>query len=679
MRRVTEVTASAPTPSVGSAFIPMSWREIAPYAGFAATCYLIAPYLGLSSFDVSPKIAEVWPPGGVGFVLLTTIWFAGRRVIAATVVFMAVVFAATALTLDYSPAYSGWMALVGALQPLLMVWLYRRWLSHDGWAPESPMDVAALIWATVLTSVLLGLVGGFATLDPTEFTSRVLAWWVLRNTVFSFVGGVTFLVMFYGRRRGALDPSGWFNRVALVLTAMVCVYGSYHDPSLPLSWLLIIPSVWGGLTLTVRGTAGFGLFVALLAASMSYLPQNQFGYEGLLPPSSIMDLLVIASAGFTLLLTLMREQRGALILELDGKRRESEGQRRLLEKVFNSMSDGVIIVEESHVAMYNAAARQLLGRPLPSGVAGSWARELGLRTVEGLPLTDEMVREALSSKPDDASAAASPAKKLEVLVSQDGAARILNLNAQPMESSEVRSTMVLLQDVTAQRARLRELSNFAGMVAHDLRGPLTVLDGWLEVVEDGDPVTDAETVEDAVLKARESSRRMRQVIEDWLNYTVVQNGQLRPEAIKLFGVTFEIVDGRRASWPGDDEPQFVLDLEHSVMADPGLLRQLLDNLVGNAIKYTAPEQRPWVMIRSTNDEEPGWVRVDVVDRGVGIPEGEEELIFEEFHRGPTEGRSAGTGLGLALTRRIVGLHGGHLEARRNPEGGSTFSFTLPEA
>ncbi len=82
---------------------------------------------------------------------------------------------------------------------------------------------------------------------------------------------------------------------------------------------------------------------------------------------------------------------------------------------------------------------------------------------------------------------------------------------------------------------------------------------------------------------------------------------------------------------------------------------------------------------SAQDLEPGWVTVEVTDHGHGIPEGQEELIFEEFHRGPVEGRSAGTGLGLALTRRIVALHGGELTAKRNPEGGSTFTFTLPEA
>jgi signal transduction histidine kinase len=675
MRRVAETPEHAPTHTGAGAFIPMSWAGARPYVAFAAVCYLIAPYLGLSSFDVSPRIAEVWPPGGVGFVLLTTVWFAGRRIIALTLGLMALVFFVTAALLwhDLPPAL--WMALVGAGQPLLMAWLYRRRLNHTGWAPENQHDVAALLFAALSSSLLLALVGGFPTLNPNDLPTSFLWWWVLRNTVFCFVGGVTFMVMFYGPRHGALSPTSWLNRVGLVITTFVCVYGSYHDPSLPLSWLLIIPSVWGGLTLTVRGTAYLAITLALASASMSYLPQNQFGYSGAFPASSIMDLLMIACTAFFLLLALMREQRASLIAELDRRGIESEAQRRLLETVFDSMTDGVVIVDNAQVSMYNAAARQLLGRPIPAGTPTSWAGDFGLSASDGGRLDDETLREALWVDRDDPVRS----KTLQVLVEHDGASRTLDVSAQAIGSQEERSTMVLLHDVTAQKARMRELRNFAGMVAHDLRGPLTVLDGWLEVVEDGDPVEESVLVDDAVRKARESSRRMRQVIEDWLNYTVVQNGQLRPEAVKLYGVASEIVDGRRASWAGESEPQFDLDLEHSVLADPGLLRQLLDNLVGNAIKYTAPDEQPWVQIRSEADDERGWIRVEVVDHGVGIPEGEEELIFEEFHRGPQEGRSAGTGLGLALTRRIVALHGGHMEARRNPGGGSTFMFTLPEA
>jgi signal transduction histidine kinase len=198
------------------------------------------------------------------------------------------------------------------------------------------------------------------------------------------------------------------------------------------------------------------------------------------------------------------------------------------------------------------------------------------------------------------------------------------------------------------------------------------------VVQDRESA-DEIVAEDAIDKARDASKRMRQVIEDWLNYTVVQNGQLRPDAVKLDEVVTEIVDSRHARWAEGDEPRFVLDLSHSVEADPALLRQLLDNLVGNAIKYTAADQAPWIEICSERDIEPGWIRVNISDHGIGIPEGQEELIFGEFHRGPVEGRSAGTGLGLALTRRIVGLHGGEIRATRKPEGGSRFSFTLPEA
>src|ERR1700709_1885741 len=140
MRRVAETAVPAPTLSRAGAFTPMSWSEIAPYFAFAAACYLVAPYLGLGSFTVDHRIAEVWPPGGVGFVLLSTVWWAGRRVIGLTLVGMAVVFFVTAALMWQDPLPALWMALVGTLQPFLMSWLYRRRLNHTGWAPETQQD-----------------------------------------------------------------------------------------------------------------------------------------------------------------------------------------------------------------------------------------------------------------------------------------------------------------------------------------------------------------------------------------------------------------------------------------------------------------------------------------------------------------------------------------------------------
>ena len=481
---------------------------------------------------------------------------------------------------------------------------------------------------------------------------------MLRNTVFCFVGAATFMVIFFQRRAEVLAPSPWYNRLGLLLLSVTCVYGTYVDPTLPLSWLLMIPCVWGGLTLTIRGTAYLALTVALCAAAMTYLPQNQFDYTGLLPAASIVDLLVIASVAFAFLLTMMRDQRARLILELDGKRAESETQRELLETVFESMNEGVMIADDPGVTKYNQAARQLLGKPIPLGRPHSWAETYDLSTTDGRRLADEELREALTI-------VAGRTQRHRGRRQRRGRAKVLDVVAKPIGDEPNRSRVLLLHDITAQRARVRELTNFAGMVAHDLRGPLTVLDGWLEVLQDGDSSPGTESDNDVAAKAKDASRRMRQVIEDWLGYTVVQNGKPRPEAIKLEEVAAEIFESRLVGAKGE-APQLTLDVDHAVFADPRLLRQLLDNLVGNAVKYTSPEHTPHVHISSRHDAEPGWVRVDVVDNGIGIPEGEEEMIFEEFHRGVVEGRTPGTGLGLALTRRIVALHGGQMSPAATP-------------
>ena len=303
------------------------------------------------------------------------------------------------------------------------------------------------------------------------------------------------MVMFYGQRRGALPPSPWLNRVGLVVAAFVCVYGSYHDPSLPLSWLLIIPSVWGGLTLTVRGT-GYLAHHGRPGRRLDVLPAAEpvRVRRRCFPASSIMDLLVIASTAFSLLLTLMREQRaradrrarpqGRRVgepapdardrLRLDERRRRHRRQRPGLD------------VQRRRAAAARPSHPRRHARLLGRGLRAGRRRRSPARRRH--PPRGALGRRRRRHPLQDAPGARS---------SNDGTARILDLSAQPIGTAEERSTMVLLHDVTAQRARLRELSNFAGMVAHDLRGPLTVLDGWLEVVEDGDPAKDAALVDDA--------------------------------------------------------------------------------------------------------------------------------------------------------------------------------------
>jgi signal transduction histidine kinase len=110
-----------------------------------------------------------------------------------------------------------------------------------------------------------------------------------------------------------------------------------------------------------------------------------------------------------------------------------------------------------------------------------------------------------------------------------------------------------------------------------------------------------------------------------------------------------------------------------------LVRQLLDNLIGNAVKYTAPGAAPEITITSAPTAD-GRIRVEVTDRGIGIPPGQHEAIFGNFHRAHRGEAYTGTGLGLTICERIVERHGGTIVATDNPAGpGTRVSFTLPAA
>jgi signal transduction histidine kinase len=139
-----------------------------------------------------------------------------------------------------------------------------------------------------------------------------------------------------------------------------------------------------------------------------------------------------------------------------------------------------------------------------------------------------------------------------------------------------------------------------------------------------------------------------------------------------------VIQDRIAHLGPDDRPEVEARPLPAVTADPAMLRHVLDNLVGNALKYVQPDTRPRVEVRAGTAAE-GWVRIEVADRGIGIPDEHKPAVFERFHRAHTGSGYAGTGLGLAICRRIVERHGGEVGVADNPGGGTVFHFTVPEA
>lgn len=640
---------------------------------FILVCALVGVVLPFAEHPSPGSIREMWPPLTVFFVWFT-IFFDGteplsRRLLAHCAAQVAIfVILASALG-TYPPEALG-LAVVNVAVALTVARLFRR--LNGSWDVATPRAVSLVLVVAVVSGLLAGLLGGFPGFGPLDLDPTMLLWWVSRNGVFMFVGSVTVLVIFNSQRPTWSDRTvRWWEVALLAPFSTACVWLVYEGPELPTSWVLLLPGVAAGLMFNRLGAALSTLATAMLAAGFTMLPDNRYGYEGLVPASVVVDLLVIVMTFLALQLAVIREQRATVMGELVASRARTRSQATFLTRVLDSMNDGVIVFDDDGaVTFHNPAARQLLGRPIParSGTT-SWVEHFGLSGVDGRTLTDGELVTHMEQDGEDRT----------LVVDNPGSKRFIQAGAANLDTEKGQARLVLFSDVTAQRQRMAELSGFARIVAHDLRTPLTSLYGRVELAREDLEDGRYDDVGTHLDRAMESGQRMRSVIEDWLTYSVHRDGRIVPTTFDLAPVVDEVVGGYRSD---RGEPgRFDIAVTHRIEADAALVRQLLANLVGNSVKYVCADHAPEVHISSHSDEELGWVRIDVSDRGIGIPAGQEETIFDEFHRAPEHAEEFhGSGLGLSLCQRIVHRHGGRISAANNASAhGATISFTLPAA
>lgn len=224
--------------------------------------------------------------------------------------------------------------------------------------------------------------------------------------------------------------------------------------------------------------------------------------------------------------------------------------------------------------------------------------------------------------------------------------------------------------LAVETERLR--SELLSAVSHDLRTPLASISGGASALLAQD-LTHAQR--ELLLTIREEGERLGRLVADLLELTRIESGSL--EARREWYPIEEVIAGAVGRLEATlDGRQVTVDVPASVLEapmDPTLIEQVLVNLLENAVKYS-PIGTPIDLVARPEE---GAVRVEVADRGAGIPAGTEDRLFERFFRAADGHRAGGAGLGLAICRAILKAHKGRIVARNRDGGGAVFAFWLP--
>jgi PAS domain S-box-containing protein len=219
----------------------------------------------------------------------------------------------------------------------------------------------------------------------------------------------------------------------------------------------------------------------------------------------------------------------------------------------------------------------------------------------------------------------------------------------------------------------RELEAFSYSVSHDLRAPLRAVDGFSRLLEEEGAGRLDDRGRDHLRRVRAAAGRMGQLIEDLLALSRVTRTGLHRAPVNLSALARTVAAGLHAAHP-DRKVELIVADTPVVPADARLVRVVLENLLGNAWKFTA--RQPRARIEFGAGDGPGAVEFFVRDNGAGFDPAQAGRLFGAFQRLHSEAEFPGTGIGLALVQRIIQRHGGSLGAEGTPGAGATFRFSL---
>ncbi len=379
------------------------------------------------------------------------------------------------------------------------------------------------------------------------------------------------------------------------------------------------------------------------------------------------------SANDRMLLAAFADQ-AAIAVRNAGLYQQVNEERRALSAIIENSAEGILILDATgRIQVFNRALTHMTGWRAEEALGRPVGEVLALRDRQGQP-------RPLPELPLHRTSAAEARAYVEGdIVRRSGPPLTVGITATPLYDEEGNLTRIILNVVDITRFRQAEelKSTFVSVVSHELKTPVALIKGYAETLRREDADWDRATIRESLGVIAEEADHLTHLIDNLLEASRIQAGglKLEPTDVHLPRLAEKVVDAFRTQ---TDLHTFELDFPPNfppVWGDPERLREVLTNLVSNAVKYSPNGGPVWVGGRVDNTG----VTVYVADQGIGIPPEEQERIFDRFHRVESglHRRTEGAGLGLYLVKAIIEAHGGRVWVESAPGRGSVFIFTLP--